>query len=369
MLALTSISHLATLCYEKQADPRPRYPAVLEHKRLVMDNSAAAIQCVANGHATIIPRVFPSLPPSLKTLASLVDTLEKHGQTIQAAIVTNKRFMLPNNPMAPVDSIYHVHQPKVQPMTPKEALQCATSWKTHQIALTTTIRLDLDIPTLMHNHATTMDNHPTALHVATCPDLLHPLHYTTHPRLFIQLAGRKRYFIVTPDHSFSGLYPFPVHHTYDRYSMVDFDHPRVDQQWPRALDIRGATATLAPGHALYIPAYTWVSTQSLDVYAAVAVVPLQQPQLPLIPYTRALGALQDKVLVERVPLGPSVWVVPPLSAAGGAAALAVSRVVEAIMADALGGVDAVRTWLLHAGRGGCLLANVVCCCMGLPIAS
>ncbi len=356
MLALTLIPHEATLYGEKQTDPQPRYPATLEYKRLVTPTDAYSVEhSLRNGHPTIIPRMLPSLPASVKSLTSLVHNALGEQNPVLVAMTTQKRYMLPSsNPPVPPGSIYHVRHPptKLQTMLPSDALQCAQTWKTHQLALITTIRLDLDMASLLHTHHDTA--RPIMLHVATCMDLLHPLHYTTYPRLLVQLAGRTRCFVVTPDHAFAGLYPFPVHHAYDGYSMVNYDDGECGSQtqWPRALDIRGYTATLCPGHALYIPAYTFVSTQSLDAYTAVAHVPLMQPILPLIPYTRALGALQEpSLLVESVPLGHSVYVVPPLSAAGGAAALAVSRVVEAVMADAIGDVDGVRTWLLHAAHG------------------
>jgi hypothetical protein len=57
-----------------------------------------------------------------------------------------------------------------------------------------------------------------------------------------------------PAQAFSGLYPYPVHHPYDQYSMVDFED--VDAaQWPLFDRVRGQVAILEPGDVLHVPRY------------------------------------------------------------------------------------------------------------------
>ena len=72
------------------------------------------------------------------------------------------------------------------------------------------------------------------------------------------MEGRQRILLVPPDQAFKGLYPYPVHHFYDRFSMVNFERPRLDV-WPRFGDVRGIVAILAPGEALYIPPFWYVT--------------------------------------------------------------------------------------------------------------
>ncbi len=68
----------------------------------------------------------------------------------------------------------------------------------------------------------------------------------------LQVKGERRVVIIDPKHSFEGLYPYPVHHPYDSYSMVDWERP--DQQmWPMSGDVRGRVCTLQPGDTLFIP--------------------------------------------------------------------------------------------------------------------
>lgn len=46
-----------------------------------------------------------------------------------------------------------------------------------------------------------------------------------------QVSGRQRVFLFSPKNAFEGLYPFPVHHPYDKYSMVDLEKVDSDM-WP-----------------------------------------------------------------------------------------------------------------------------------------
>ncbi len=34
--------------------------------------------------------------------------------------------------------------------------------------------------------------------------------------------------LISPVHALAGVYPFAVHHAYDRHSMVDFDMPDLN---------------------------------------------------------------------------------------------------------------------------------------------
>ncbi|KFM23513.1 Hypoxia-inducible factor 1-alpha inhibitor, partial [Auxenochlorella protothecoides] len=51
-----------------------------------------------------------------------------------------------------------------------------------------------------------------------------------------------------------GLYPYPVHHGYDKYSMVNLEEPDV-AEWPLATRLKAVKAVLHPGDALFIPNY------------------------------------------------------------------------------------------------------------------
>lgn len=59
--------------------------------------------------------------------------------------------------------------------------------------------------------------------------------------------------------AFRGLYPYPVHHPYDQYSMVDFDRPDT-AAWPKFLSgVRGRCCILEPGDLLFVPQYWWAA--------------------------------------------------------------------------------------------------------------
>lgn len=347
MLALTLISHEASQHGEKQTDPAPRYPSCLEYERLSAVYSSSGVTttmskvCLMSGVLNPVPTVF-------STLNNLVGALQ--GKTTLEVAISRAggRVMRPALDKDVRTSRYHLRQPAetlIRKMDPQDVLQSALSWKQQVLTLTVPISLAQLPLELSTNHT------GATLHATTAIDvLMHPMHYAQHPRMLIQLSGRIRVLVVAPHHAFAGLYPFPVHHAYDGYSMVDFDCPEWKQRWPMADTVRGAVATLRPGYGLYVPPYTFCSIQSLDTYCSYADVTLQQADLLLMPWSPSLAAgLGPLTASAEAPIGPSPWAFAPLSAAAGAAALAVSRAVEAIMADAAGDVDAVRAWLLRAG--------------------
>lgn len=57
-----------------------------------------------------------------------------------------------------------------------------------------------------------------------------------------------------PSLAFRGLYPFPVHHGYDGYSMVDFEKLNL-RMWPLSSKVTGLKAVLHPGDVLFVPNY------------------------------------------------------------------------------------------------------------------
>lgn len=77
---------------------------------------------------------------------------------------------------------------------------------------------------------------------------------TPLPKLAAQASGRCRVTLFDPSQAFEGLYPYPVHHGYDSYAMVDLEKPELDR-WPKAAGLRGIKALLHPGDCLFVPAY------------------------------------------------------------------------------------------------------------------
>mmetsp|Transcript_99958 Transcript_99958/g.182327 ORF Transcript_99958/g.182327 Transcript_99958/m.182327 type:complete len:512 (-) Transcript_99958:272-1807(-) len=90
---------------------------------------------------------------------------------------------------------------------------------------------------------------------------LYHCHYDLQPNLHVQLSGKKRFIIFSPD-NWSSLYPFPLHHDLDRRSQVDFDKPDYEK-FPEFKGARGTLVELNPGDALYIPPYWWHHVQSI----------------------------------------------------------------------------------------------------------
>lgn len=73
----------------------------------------------------------------------------------------------------------------------------------------------------------------------------------------LQVTGCQRILLIPPEQAFNGMYPYPVHHPYDTYSMVDLEDPDLGQ-WPHNASVKGLCCILKPGNVLYLPAYWYV---------------------------------------------------------------------------------------------------------------
>ncbi|KAL9961291.1 hypothetical protein ACROYT_G030203 [Oculina patagonica] len=87
------------------------------------------------------------------------------------------------------------------------------------------------------------------------PDVVTPTHFDILENLYVQIFGRKRVILFSPDY-FRSLYPYPVGHPHDRQTQLDFENPDLNR-FPRFSEIRGMEVALEPGEVLYIPNFWW----------------------------------------------------------------------------------------------------------------
>lgn len=115
-------------------------------------------------------------------------------------------------------------------------------------ALGSTLRADLDVlkrGTLEAMQARGEVPILSAIHLFVgIAETLYHCHYDLNPNLHFQLSGRKR-FIVFPPSNWSSLYPFSVHHDYDRRSRVNWDQPD-DSRFPEWRQAQGMVVELEP---------------------------------------------------------------------------------------------------------------------------
>ncbi|KAL3143189.1 hypothetical protein ABBQ38_002046 [Trebouxia sp. C0009 RCD-2024] len=190
-------------------------------------------------------------------------------------------------------SYYHIREPQNQQlqMTFAEYAQCAKTWTTKKVCFKNKI---------MQRQQQQEEGHTPApmacLPAALCQELqgsvrwdwlqalqklvrfgsastvtlqaasfdsLMPAQYQPHERLLAQVTGCQRILLIPPNQAFHGMYPYPVHHPYDTYSMVDLEKPDVGQ-WPHNTDVKGLRCVVKPGDVLYLPAYWFVHAQQLE---------------------------------------------------------------------------------------------------------
>lgn len=73
-------------------------------------------------------------------------------------------------------------------------------------------------------------------------------------RLWLQVHGAQRMLLISPEYAFKGMYPYPMHHPNDAYSMANLEEPDV-QQWPGITDVKGQCCILQPQDVVFVPAY------------------------------------------------------------------------------------------------------------------
>ena len=145
---------------------------------------------------------------------------------------------------------------------------------------------------------------------------LQPARYSLQDELLAQLQGRRRVLLIPPSAAFEGMFPYPVTHPYDTYSMVNLEVLDAGQ-WPGCTQVRGLVAVLRPGDVLHVPAFWFAHQQDLEKESATLRFVLHQG-------TRAPDP--------------------------AAASLRLSRVVEERVA-AVEGPSAVRRWISLIGAG------------------
>ena len=160
----------------------------------------------------------------------------------------------------------------------------------------------------------------------------------------VQLSGRRRVVLVSPEQTYRGLYPFPAAHPLDGRSMVDWSD--VDYaRFPKAARVRGAVAIVEPGDALFVPEAYWRHEHGLSAAHAHAQLRFARSD-PSRLFPEAEGAASSpSSRPYRVP--PSLAVGRPRTAA--ASVFFVGRAVEKLVGKSEGERDA-RHWLEVCAR-------------------
>lgn len=235
--------------------------------------------------------------------------------------------------------MYHIREPETKrlDMSPAEFVSCARSWVSQKLMLKvavippkcaakcTAAALDTTSPggPIATSLRGNMDwNWLTSLLAAqqfgpilradleaTTAHALLPARYALHDEFLVQLSGRRRVLLVSPDQAFSGMFPYPTAHPYDKYSMVDL-HALDPGQWPGCTQLKGVVAVLRPGDLLHIPAFWFVVSHDLEaenVTLRVKVHPgTRAPAADASPL-RLSRTLEERVAAVEGPGGVRRW--------------------------------------------------------------
>ena len=199
-------------------------------------------------------------------------------------------------------SYYHIREPEVEIMrcTFKDFTSCARGWRQKSILFESDV-YEAPISNVAAANTTASNEPPSREHFVNCTDdfindiqtginwewfqklrrsqrfgqllsikliagardCLTPARYAMEDSFQLQVSGRRRVLLISPEYSFKGMYPYPVAHPYDGYSMVDFDDVNYGQT-PAFASVRGISFVLCPGDVLYVPRGWWRHEQGLS---------------------------------------------------------------------------------------------------------
>ncbi len=239
---------------------------------------------------------------------------------------------------------YYLREPETQrlKMTVKEFVQCAAKWEARQVMFKGTIchqTKKVAINSKVENACTPVSGSfggiATGLSDAIdwrwlnglccsqafgpvmrvdleagVTDGLQPARYSLQDEILAQVSGRRRVLLIPPSAAFSGMYPFPVAHPYDRYSMVNLE--ALDPvEWPSCTQVRGIVAVLRPGDVLYVPAYWFAHAQDLESESATLRFTLSRgmrPPASAAAMLRASRSVEERVAAVEGPSAVRKWV-------------------------------------------------------------
>jgi hypothetical protein len=95
-----------------------------------------------------------------------------------------------------------------------------------------------------------------------------PLHRDVAENVFVQLEGRKRFFLYPPAAA-PWLYPHRFRSALPNYGRFDPETPDYER-FPLSRAVRPLEVVLGPGDAIYIPSRWWHQVRSLEVSLSVA---------------------------------------------------------------------------------------------------
>jgi hypothetical protein len=108
------------------------------------------------------------------------------------------------------------------------------------------------------------------------PAVVAQTHYDTQHNFFLQVLGKKRFFIFPLD---SELYPYPNIHVSYRQSQMHLEnttsvlsHQNILEKFPRARELQAAEVIVSPGDLLYIPPFWSHRVESLSFSMSLSVL-------------------------------------------------------------------------------------------------
>uniref|UniRef100_A0A1D1ZXM2 Cupin-like domain-containing protein n=1 Tax=Auxenochlorella protothecoides TaxID=3075 RepID=A0A1D1ZXM2_AUXPR len=339
-LRLPAISHEDAEYGEVAGDPTSRVSPSIEQTWCTyiepksLQAWYAAFRLVAEQQAALLkgsPLLSGALP-DLDDLASWVTS--ETSFSVYSLGTSPGRLLVCDAEKNIYGSHYHIREPESSTikLTAAEFVQCARKWKSKLLVLEALYPLASIKPST--ERTSLRRNLPSGLQTLVDWDWLEawlaaqefgplsslrlmagvrgtllPASYAVRDRILTQLTGRSRVFLFPPSMAFQGLYPYPVHHGYDKYSMVNLEEPDV-AEWPLATRLKAVKAVLHPGDALFIPNYWFAHVEMLAPEDLMLTLELGQGARGLTPGAAAVHlsrALEERICEAESPKAVREW--------------------------------------------------------------
>jgi hypothetical protein len=308
---IASLSNIDIQHGERQDDPHPRVDRQLVYSWVPYYTLGDSPQSVYGAMSTM----WSSKPLLMKVkkgekgifvvgeldfdrLSELSSKSNRQGIVVMCSDAKSHRFMEFDLKKNDARGPYYVREFETQMLSMnsvKDFVQCSRSWTKQKLFLKAPLQVDSDnndilgqqcidyvlehvldwesLDSIFGSQRFTVAKKNAFLEAGSRNGVL-PERYSNRDQVVVQVSGRRRITMISPDQTFRRMYPYPTHHPYDGMAMASIETLERDR-WPGVTDVSLQRAILEPGDALFVPAYWLIHVHDLDKENISIRVPLE----------------------------------------------------------------------------------------------